>query len=184
MKARSNRNGIIVFVLIIPRPLEHLTEFEHGRRRLVLALIDPARKDVDQLLAIAMMDKSRKGERLFPKQVNHVLEVIGSLFTKEHVLGEWIGFVASFTLEICQHIRHGKLRFSQSGRDAKGKYRVDEPMRVSNANITFPAETANLIGVVWDDMYFLDQLYVGNAAGEIGVDPGKSAAEELIGSLS
>src|SRR5262249_4173232 len=129
------------------------------------------------------MGKSRKGERLFPEQVNHVLKVVGSLLTKEHVLGEWIGQVPSFTLEICQHMRHGKLGFPQGGRDAKGKDRVDETMRVADANITFPAEPANLIGVVRDDMHFLDQLYVGNAAREIGVDPGKSTAEELPGSL-
>ena len=99
------------------------------------------------------------------------------------MLGEWIGQVASFALEICQHMRHSKLRLPQCSRDAKGKDGVDETMRVADANITFPAETANLIGVVRDDMHLLDQLNVGNAAREIGIDPGKSAAEELIGSL-
>src|SRR5215472_13510417 len=96
MKARTDRNGIIVFVLIIPRSLEHLTEFENSRRRLVLGLIDPSRKGIDQLVPIAVMDKSCKGKGLFPKQVNHVLKIIGSLLTKERMLGEWIGELATF----------------------------------------------------------------------------------------
>src|SRR5215216_3270668 len=126
MKARTDRNGIIVFVLILPRPLEQFTEGENSRRRLMLILIDPSRKGVNHLLAIALMDKDRKGKRLFPKQINHILEIVGSLLTKEHVLCEWVGQITAFALEICQHMRHGKLRFSQGGGNPKRKNRVDE----------------------------------------------------------
>ena len=90
MKARTDRNGIIVFVLILSRPLEHLTEGENSRRRLVLARINASCEGIDHLFAIAMMDEGCKGKRLFPKQVNHVLKVIGPLFAEEHVLGEWL----------------------------------------------------------------------------------------------
>ena len=85
------------------------------------------------------------------------------------MLRERIGQVASFALEICQHMRHSKLCFPQSGRDAKGKNRIDEPMRVADANITFSAKTANLVGIVWNYVHFLDQLYVGDSARESGI---------------
>jgi len=115
MKARAYRNRVIVFVLIIPRSLEHLAKCENCRRRLALVLIDPSGEGINQLIAIAMMDEGCKGKRLFPKQVNHVLKVVGPLFAEEHVLGEWIGQVAAFALEVCQHMRHSKLCFPQSG---------------------------------------------------------------------
>ena len=121
MKARTDRNGIIVFVLIIPRSLEHLAKGENRRRGLVLGLVDASGEGIDHLIAVEQMDKAGKGEGLFPKQVNHVLKVVGPLFAKEHVLGEWIGQVATFAPEICQHMRHGKLCFPQGGRDAQRK---------------------------------------------------------------
>ena len=158
MKARTDRNGIIVFVLIIPRSLEHLAKGENRRRRLVLALIDASGEGIDHLLAVAEMDKAGKGEGLFPKKVNHVLKVVGPLFAEEHVLREWIGQVATLALEICQHMRHGKLCFPQGSRDAKGKNRIDETMRIPNADETFSAKAADLVGVVRNYVHFLDQL--------------------------
>src|SRR5947199_1504634 len=137
MKARTDRNGIIVFVLIIPRSLEHLAKGKNRRRRLVLALIDASGEGIDHLVAVAEMDKAGKSEGLSPKQVNHVLKVVGPHFAEEHVLREWIGQVATFALEICQHMRHSRLSFSQTGRDAKGKDRIDETMGVPNANKAF-----------------------------------------------
>src|SRR5205809_1346546 len=134
MKARTDRNGIIVFVLIIPRPLEHLTECENRRRRLVLVWIHASCEGIDHLFAIAMMDEGCKGKRLFPKQVNHVLEIVGSFLAKEHVLSEWVSHVATLAPEICQHMRHSKFCFSQRGRDAKGKNRIDKTVRISNAD--------------------------------------------------
>src|SRR5215470_14049749 len=183
MKARTNRHRVIIFVLVIPGSLEHLAKGENRRRGLMLGLVDPSGEGIDQLLAVTQMDKAGKGEGLFPKQVNHVLKVIGPLFAKEHVLREWIGQVASFALEICQHMRHGKLRFPQGGRDAKGKNRIDKTMRVADADITFSAKAADLIGVVRNYVNFLDQLYVGDSASESRTDSWKSGAEELFGSL-
>ena len=183
MKARTDRNGIIVFVLILSRPLEHLTEGENSRRRLVLARINASCEGIDHLFAIAMMDEGCKGKRLFPKQVNHVLEVVGSLLAKEHVLSEWVSQVATLASEICQHMRHSKFRFSQSRRDAKGKNGIDETVSITDADKAFSAKAADLVGVVRNYVHFLDQLYVGDVACESGVNPGKSTAEELFGRL-
>ena len=99
------------------------------------------------------------------------------------MLSEWVSQVATFAPEICQHMRHSKLCFSQGGRDAKGKDRIDETVSVPNADKTFSAKAADLVGVVRYYMHFLDQPYVGDFACESGVDPGKSTAEELFRSL-
>jgi len=53
-------------------------------------------------------------------------------------------------------------------------------MRVPKADKAFSAKAADLVGVVWNYVHFLDQLYIGDSARESAVNPGKCSAEELF----
>src|SRR5712691_9995217 len=146
----------------------------------MLVLIDPSSECINQLVVIALMNKDCESKRLLPKQVDHFFQVIDAFFTEEHVLGEWIGLVAAFALEVLADPRSGELRFAHRSRKAERKYWVDETMRVTDADESFAAEAPHLIRVVWDDMHLLDELDLGYSAGKVGVNFGKIIAKEIL----
>src|SRR6266851_1413344 len=80
-------------------------------------------------------------------------------------------------------MRDSKLRFPQGSRNTEGKDRVDEPMRVADADIALPAEAAHLIGVVRNNMDLLDHCGVANAAPQVGVDLRKVIEKEVVRAL-
>src|SRR5882724_671413 len=129
------------------------------------------------------MHESRESERLFPEQINHVFKIIDPFFTKNLVLSEWVCFVASFPFKILAYTRGGKLRFAHGHGKPEGKYRVDETMRIADANETFPAKATDLIRVIGDNMHLLDQLHLRNTARDFRVDLIKVTSEEFLSGL-
>ncbi len=112
MKAGSNRDGVIIFVFIIPRSFEQFAEGQDGPRGLVLSFIDSSGEGISNLIYVAVMSEGREGEGLFPEQVNHVFKVIDRLLAKQHVLGKWVGVVAPVAFKIPADQRRGEFRFA------------------------------------------------------------------------
>src|ERR1051326_976275 len=94
MKARSDRDRVIVGVLIVPLAFEQFAEGNNGGRWLLLCLVDPAGESVRQLVAVALVDESSEGERLFPKHIDHIFKTIGSFLDEALMRVEWIRLVA------------------------------------------------------------------------------------------
>ena len=86
MKARTDWYGIIIFVFVIARSFEQFAEGENRRRGLSLVFINPSGKGINYLIAIAIMNEDREGERLFPKQIDHVLKIMGPFFAENLVV--------------------------------------------------------------------------------------------------
>src|SRR4030095_2729669 len=105
-----------------------------------------------------MIHESRKGERLFPEQVDHVFKIIDRFFAEELVLGEWVCPVSPVALEVLADHRRGKLPFTHGHRYSEGKYRIDETVRITDTEKTFPAKAAHLVGVVRYNMHLLNQV--------------------------
>lgn len=83
----------------ISRALEQLAEGLDRGRRLVLEIVNPAGESVGHLLDVARVNKSRKGERLFPEEIDHVLEIIDALLARHLVFFERILLVLELALE-------------------------------------------------------------------------------------
>src|SRR6266487_481535 len=130
-----------------------------------------------------MIHESREGEGLFPEQIDHVFQIIDRSFAEELVVGKRVFPVSPAALEVLANKRRGELRFARGHRYSEGKYRVDETVRVTDADKAFPAEAAHLIGVVWDDMHLLNQVHLGYATPNFRVDVVKLIPEELFWSL-
>src|SRR5262249_23493502 len=108
MIARPDGNRIIIRI-VLTRALEQLAERHDRGRRLVLELVDATGKRVGHLFDVARMDEGSKSERLFPEQVDHVLQIIDSLLTLHLVLLERILATIQFAVEVAPHDRGGKL---------------------------------------------------------------------------
>ena len=80
------------------------------------ARVDAAGECVDQLLAITVMDEGGEGERLLPKKVDHVFQIIGPFFDKALVFIEWIRLVSILSLQAGHHVRNGELCFPHGRR--------------------------------------------------------------------
>src|SRR5437868_7525355 len=130
-----------------------------------------------------MIHESREGEGLFPEQIDHVFQVIDCFFAEDLVVGKRVLPVAPFTLEILADKRRGELRFAHGYRYSKGKYRIDETMRVTDADKAFPAETAHLVRVVGNNMHLLNQVQFRNTIPNLRVDVVELIAEKLFRSL-
>src|SRR5437588_7697295 len=129
-----------------------------------------------------MIHESREGEGLFPEQIDHVFQVIDCFFAEDLVVGKRVLPVAPFTLEILADKRRGELRFAHGYRYSKGKYRIDETMRVTDADKAFPAEAADLERVIWDNMYLFNQVHFRHAIPKLRVDIVVLVSEKLFGS--
>src|SRR5438445_1749118 len=101
------------------------------------------------------MHESRENERLFPEQINHVFKIIDPFFAKNLLLGERGRFVASLHLKILAHTRGSELRFAHGHGKPEGKYRIDETVRIADANETFGAKAMDLIRIIRDKMQLL-----------------------------
>ena len=170
-------------MVIIPRSFEQFAEGEDSRGWLVLSLINPASKGVGELRSIAVIYKIRESERLFPEQVDHVLKVIDSFFTESLVLSKRVSFVAPLAFKICANQRGSEFSFAHGDGQAEGKYWINEPVSVPNAEKAFSREATDLVGVVGDDMHLLDQLHLGNTAPDFRINVVKLIAEELLRGL-
>src|SRR4030095_1918545 len=139
-------------------------------RWLMLKLINPPGKSVGHLLDIAGVDKGREGERLLPEEVDHILKVIDPFLARHLVLFERILFVVEFPLEKLAHDRSGEFRFPHRHRYAEGKDRINETVRVTDADKPFPTEPAHLKRVIGNHVHLLSQVELRNAASYLGID--------------
>jgi len=125
---------------------------------------------VGELRSIAVIYKIRESERLFPEQVDHVLKVIDSFFTESLVLSKRVSFVAPLAFKICANQRGSEFSFAHGDGQAEGKYWINEPVSVPNAEKAFSREATDLVGVVGDDMHLLDQLQLWYTAPDFRTD--------------
>src|SRR6266481_4947846 len=130
-----------------------------------------------------MIHEGRESEGLFPEQIDHVFQVIDCSFAENLMLAKRVLPVSVLTLEILADKRRGELRFAHGYRYSKGKYRVDETMRITDADKAFPAKAAHLVRVIWDNMHLLNQLQFRYAIPNLRVDIVELVAEKLFGSL-
>src|SRR5213592_4625937 len=117
-----------------------------------------------------MIHESREGEGLFPEQIDHVFQVIDCFFAENLMLAKRVFPVSVLTLEIFANNRRGEFRFAHGYRYSKGKYRIDETMRITDADKPFPAEAAHLVGVIWDNVHLLNQVQFRYAIPNLRVD--------------
>src|SRR5258708_28440130 len=75
------------------------------------------------------------------------------------------------------------LPISHGDGQAEGKYWINEPMPVPNAEKAFSREATDLVGVVGDDMHLLDQLQLWYTAPDFRIDVVKLATEKLLWGL-
>src|SRR6516164_8028910 len=130
-----------------------------------------------------MIHESCKGEGLFPEQIDHVFQVIDCFFAENLMVVKWILPVSPLAFEILADERRGELRFAQGYRYSKGKYRIDETMRITDANKAFSAEAAHLVRVIRDNMHLLNQLHFRYTIPKLRVDIVVLVPEKLFGSL-
>src|SRR5438552_18198889 len=130
-----------------------------------------------------MIHESREGEGLFPEQIDHVFQIIDRSFAEELVVGKRVFPVSPAALEVLANKRRGELRFARGHRYSEGKYRIDETVRITDADKAFPAEAAHLVGVIWDNMHLLNQVQFRYAIPNLRVDIVELVAEKLFGSL-
>src|SRR5262245_10392420 len=130
-----------------------------------------------------MIHECRKGEGLFPEQIDHVFQVIDCFFAENLMLAKRVLPVSVLTLEIFADNRRGELRFAHGHRYSEGKYRIDETMRITDADKAFPAEAAHLVRVIWDNMHLLNQLHLRYTIPKLRVDIVVLVPEKLFGSL-
>src|SRR5256885_4563646 len=130
-----------------------------------------------------MIYESREREGLFPEQIDHVFEIIDSLFAKDLMVAKRVLPVSPLALEIFADKRRSELRFAHGHRYSKGKYRVDKTMRVTDADKSFTAKAADLIRVIWNNMHLLNQLHFRYTFPKLRVDIVVLVPEELFRSL-
>src|SRR6266550_9409230 len=130
-----------------------------------------------------MIHESREGEGLFPEQIDHVFEIIDCFFAENLMLAKRVFPVSVLTLEIIADNRRGELRFAHGYRYSEGKYRIDETMRITDADRAFPAEATHLIRVIWDNVHLLYQVHFRYAIPKLRVDIIVLVSEKLFGSL-
>src|SRR4029450_1693886 len=130
-----------------------------------------------------MIHESREGEGLFPEHIDHVFQVIDRFFAEELVVGKRVSPVSPAALEVLANKRRGELRFARGHRYSEGKYRIDETVRIADADKAFPAEAAHLVGVIWDNMHLLNQVQLRYAIPKLRVDVVELIPEKLFGSL-
>src|SRR5919108_6279995 len=130
-----------------------------------------------------MIHKSREREGLFPEQIDHVLQIIDCFFAENLVVAKWVLPVPPLALEVLADKRRGELRFAHGYRYSKGKYRIDETMRIPDADKAFSAETTHLERVIWDNVHLLNQLHFRHAIPKLRIDIVELASEKLFGSL-
>src|SRR3954465_15154125 len=106
------------------------------------------------------MNKSGKGERLFPEHVHHVLKIVGPLLDEALVSVERIRVIATLAFEIGDDVRNGEFRFPQSGRKAEGEDWIDEAMRIADTNEPLPAKASHLVRVIWNHVHLFDIFQV------------------------
>src|SRR5947207_13700963 len=130
-----------------------------------------------------MIHESCESEGLFPEQIDHVFQVIDCLFAEDLVVGKRVLPVAPFALEILADKRRGELCFPHGYRYSKGKYRIHETMRITDADKAFPAEAAHLIRVIWDNMHLLNEVHFRYAIPKLRVNIVELVPEKLFRSL-
>src|SRR5437667_7373191 len=130
-----------------------------------------------------MIDEGREGEGLFPEQVDHVFKIIDPLLAENLVLGKRVSSVSPIALEVLANNRRGELRFAHGHGESERKYRIDETVRVTDADKAFPAEAAHLVGVVGDNVHLLNQVQLRYAIPKLRVDVIELVPEKLFGSL-
>src|SRR5437773_2206852 len=130
-----------------------------------------------------MIHESREGEGLFPEHIDHVFQVIDRFFAEELLVGKRVSPVSPAALEVLANKRRGELRFSRGHRYSEGKYRIDETVRITDADKAFPAEAAHLVGVIWDNMHLLNQVHFRYAIPKFRVDIVELVPDKLFGSL-
>src|SRR6185312_11349178 len=62
----------------------------------------------------------------------------------------------------------------------KRKYRINEAMRIADTNKAFAAEAADLIRVVWNNVYLLNQVQLRYAIPNLGVNVVELVAVKLF----
>src|SRR5437667_2474937 len=130
-----------------------------------------------------MIHESREGEGLFPEQIDHVFQIIDRFFAEELVLGKRVFPVPPAASEVLADERRGELRFAHGHRYSEGKYRIDETVRIADADKAFPAETAHLVGVVGDNVHLLNEVHFRYSIPKLRVDIVELVPEKLFGSL-
>src|SRR5262245_18815380 len=130
-----------------------------------------------------MIHESRECEGLFPKQIDHVFQIIDCFFAENLMLVKRILPISVLTLKVLADNRRGELRFAHGYRYSKGKYRIDETMGIADADKAFPAEAAHLIRVIRDNMHLLNQVHFRYAIPKLRVNVVELVSEKLFGSL-
>src|ERR1041385_9557146 len=130
-----------------------------------------------------MIHESREGEGLFPEQVNHVFQVIDRFFAENLMILKGILPVSPFALEVLANQRRGELRFAHGYRYPKGKYRIDETMRITDADKAFPTEAPHLVRIIWDNVHLLNQVHFRYPIPKLRVDIVVLVSEKLFRSL-
>src|SRR5256886_17522862 len=130
-----------------------------------------------------MIHESREGEGLFPKQIDHVFQIIDCFLAENLVLAKWVFPVSVLTFEVLADKRRRERGFAHGYRYSKGTYRIDETMRITDADKAFPAEAAYLVRVIWDNMHLLNEVHFRYAIPKLRVNIVELVPEKLFRSL-
>src|SRR5476649_2803700 len=126
------------------------------------------------------MHKGREGKGLFPEEIDHVFQVIDALLAGHLMPGERILLTIELALEVLAHERRGELALAHRHGQAEREDRVDETVRIANTDITFPAEAAHLVRVVWYHMHLLGHVQLRDTTTEFGIDLEEIAPEIFL----
>src|SRR5262249_16280563 len=148
------------------------------------ALIDATGKDVNHGVVVAVVNEERERERVLPEGVDRVFHDVDALFASDRVVLERVTVLARFA---CQAVTDGIPRqrgLLQRAIQTKGENRVDEPVRVPDADVPASGEVPDLKGIVRDDMNVLDEADRGQPPRELRVQLLELAFEEVLPALA
>src|SRR4051794_13630219 len=112
------------------------------------------------------MNEGGESKGLLPEHVHHIFQVVSSLLDEALMGVERICFIPTLAFEIGDDVGNGEFRFPQGGGEAERENRIDKAVRIADADEALPAKSSHLVGVVWDDVHLLHELYVLDAASE------------------
>src|SRR5207249_1404402 len=120
---------------------------------------------------------------MLPKGVQDILQDVDARLTEELVFGEGIGLITICALQVSPNDRGRKLALPHRDCQTEREDRIDETMRVPDADESLSAKPVHLVGVVRDHMDVFDQFDLGNSTAQVRVKFTKFSNEKIAFAL-